>query len=104
MQQAAELAEMDFEQIFISCIRQGHSTLRLEFLLDKLLRSYGLMRLSVHLTRFRTDGAGVLTGWNRLGIPAGDHVVIRRSIGIERAKLALQGWRRVLRPARRMEA
>jgi hypothetical protein len=86
MQQAAELAETDFERIFISCIRRGHATIRLEFLLDKLSRSYGLMVLSVHLICFRTDGAGVLTGWDRLGIPAGDHVVIRRSIGIEGAK------------------
>jgi hypothetical protein len=58
---------------------------------------------------FWTDGAGVLTGWNWLGIPAGDHVVIRRSGGIERAKTwrclnsgaffgPLGGWKHELVP------
>ena len=28
-----------------------------------------------------------LTGWRRLGIPTGDHLVIRRLVGIERAKV-----------------
>ena len=41
---------------------------------------------AARFSRSWIDGAGVLTGWTRLAVPTGDHVVICGSAGTERAK------------------
>jgi hypothetical protein len=44
------------------------------------------MMKAARFNRSWIDGAGALIGWTRLAVPTGDHVVICRSVGTERAK------------------